>query len=208
MAASVSPNGKNGSFKQRFAVVSRWLHIYLSMVSFAIVFFFAVTGLTLNHTEWFAEQQRTAQQTGNVEVKWVKTDSDDKVAKLEIVEQLRRTHNIKAALSEFRLEEAQCAVSFKGPGYSADAFINRASGAYDLTENRMGFVAILNDLHKGRDTGLAWSRLIDASAIFMTFVSVTGMALIFFLKRRRVSGLVMTVVGGVVCYFVYWFWLG
>ena len=208
MAASVSPNGKNGSFKQRFAVVSRWLHIYLSMVSFAIVFFFAVTGLTLNHTEWFAEQQRTAQQTGNVEVKWVKTDSDDKVAKLEIVEQLRRTHNIKAALSEFRIEEAQCVVSFKGPGYSADAFINRASGAYDLTENRMGFVAILNDLHKGRDTGLAWSRLIDASAIFMTFVSVTGMALIFFLKRRRVSGLVMTVVGGVVCYFVYWFWLG
>ena len=195
------------SFKQRFAIVSRWLHIYLSMVSFAIVFFFAVTGLTLNHTDWFASQQRTAQLKGNVEVKWVKTDSDDKVAKLEIVELLRRTHNIKAALSEFRIDESQCAASFKGPGYSADAFINRETGEYELTENRMGFVAIMNDLHKGRDTGRAWAKLIDVSAIFMTLVSVTGMALIFFIKRRRVSGLIMTVVGGVVCWLVYWLWV-
>lgn len=207
MAAAVSSNGKNGSFKQRFAVISRWLHIYLSMVSFAIVFFFAVTGLTVNHTEWFADQQRTAQLKGAVELKWVKTDADDKVAKLEIVEQLRRTHNIKAALSEFRIEESQCAVSFKGPGYSADAFINRESGEYEVTENRMGFVAVLNDLHKGRDTGRAWSRLIDVSAIFMTLVSVTGMALIFFLKRRRVSGLISALLGALACLWVYWQWL-
>ncbi|MBS1806744.1 MAG: PepSY-associated TM helix domain-containing protein [Acidobacteria bacterium] len=193
--------------KRRLAMLSRWLHIYLSMASFAIVFFFAVTGLTLNHTDWFADQQSTAQLKGNVESKWVKTDSDDKVAKLEIVEQLRRTHGIKAALSEFRIDESQCAVSFKGPGYSADVFVNRESGEYDLTENRLGFVAIMNDLHKGRDTGRAWAKLIDVSAIFMTLVSLTGMALIFFLKRWRASGLIVTVVGGVVCWLVYWLWV-
>ncbi len=207
MAASDSSNGKTSSFKQRFAVISRWLHIYLSMVSFAIVFFFAVTGLTVNHTDWFANQQRTAQLKGNVELKWVKTDADDKVAKLEIVEQLRRMHNIKAALSEFRIDESQCAVSFKGPGYSADAFINRESGEYELTENRMGFVAVLNDLHKGRDAGRVWSGIIDVSAIFMTFVSVTGMALIFFLKRRRMSGLTSAVIGAIICLVLYWRWV-
>lgn len=198
---------KRQVLKRRLAMLSRWLHIYLSMASFAIVFFFAVTGLTLNHPDWFADQQRTAQLKGNIEVKWVKTDSDDKVAKLEIVEQLRRTHGIKAALSEFRIDESQCSVSFKGPGYSADVFINRESGEYELTENRMGFVAIMNDLHKGRDSGQAWARLIDVAAIFMTLVSLTGMALIFFLKRWRASGLLLTVVGGVVCYLVYWFWV-
>lgn len=207
MAESIPLNGKNASFKQRFAVISRWLHIYLSMASFAIVFFFAVTGLTLNHTEWFADQQRTAQRTGKVELKWVKTDSDDKVAKLEIVEQLRHAHNIKAALSDFRIDESQCAVSFKGPGYSADAFINRESGAYELTENHMGFVAIINDLHKGRDTGRAWARLIDVSAILMTLVSMTGMALLFFLKRWRVSGLISASLGAIACLLVYWYWL-
>jgi len=30
-------------------IVSRWLHIYLSMGALRILFFFAVTGLTLNH---------------------------------------------------------------------------------------------------------------------------------------------------------------
>ena len=198
---------KRQALKRRLGSLSRWLHIYLSMASFAIVFFFAVTGLTLNHTEWFAAQQRTAQRTGNVEVNGVKTDADDKVAKLEIVEQLRRTHNIRAALSDFRIDETQCAVSFKGPGYNADAFVNRESGEYELTENRMGFVAVLNDLHKGRDTGLAWSRLIDVSAVFMTLVSVTGMALIFFLKRRRVSGLISALLGAIACLWVYWQWL-
>jgi hypothetical protein len=207
MAESIASNGKTPSFKQQFAVVSRWLHIYLSMASFALVFFFAVTGLTLNHTEWFADQQSAAEHKGNVELKWVQTASDDAVAKLEIAERLRSAHGIIAALSDFRIDESQCAVSFKGPGYSADAFINRATGEYELTENRLGFVAIINDLHKGRDTGRIWALLIDASAVFMTLVSLTGMALIFFLKRRRVSGLIMTVIGGVACFLVYWLWV-
>ena len=198
---------KRQGLKRRLAMMSRWLHIYLSMASFAIVFFFAVTGLTLNHTDWFAAQQRTTQRTGNIALNWVKTETDDKVARLEIVEQLRRAHYIKAALSDFRIDETQCSVSFKGPGYSADAFINRETGEYELTENRMGFVAILNDLHKGRDTGRAWARLIDASAIFMTLVSLTGMALIFFLKRWRASGLVLALIGGVACCLVYWVWV-
>ncbi len=207
MAESFPPNGKSPSFKQRFAVVSRWLHIYLSMVSFAIVFFFAVTGLTLNHTEWFSAQQSMTSHKGKVEEKWVKTANDEAVAKLEIVEYLRRAHNIKPAVSDFRIDESQCTVSFKGPGYSADGFITRETGEYELTENRMGFVAVINDLHKGRDTGRAWSWLIDVSAIFMTFVSLTGMALIFFLKRRRVSGLIMTAIGAAACFLVYWFWI-
>ncbi len=48
-------------------ILSRWLHIYLSMVSFGIVFFFAITGLTLNHAEWFAGQQKALQVEGSVE---------------------------------------------------------------------------------------------------------------------------------------------
>ena len=207
MAESTTSNGKSPSFKQRFAVVSRWLHIYLSMVSFAIVFFFAVTGLTLNHTEWFSEQQSTVQVKGKVEEKWVKTANDDAVAILEIVEFLRKNHHIQAALSDFRIDESQCTASFKGPGYTADTFITRETGEYELTENRMGFIAVINDLHKGRDTGKAWSLLIDASAILMSLVSLTGMALIFFLKRRRVSGLVMTIIGATASYLVYWLWI-
>lgn len=192
--------------KRRVASLSRWLHIYLSMASFAILFFFAVTGLTLNHTDWFSSQQRTAQLKGSVETKWVKTD-DANVDKLAIVEHLRNKHGIKGALSDLRLDEAQASVSFKGPGYAADAFINRETGEYELTETRSGFVAVMNDLHKGRDSGRAWSWIIDLSAVLMTLVSLSGMVLIWFVKRRRFSGLILAGVGAVICYLLYAVWV-
>ena len=40
-----------------------------------------------------------------------------------------------------------------------DVFIDRATGRYELTETRMGFFAVMNDLHKGRDSGKAWAVL-------------------------------------------------
>ncbi len=56
-------------WKRQLMIVSRWLHIYLSMASFGTVFFFAVTGLTLNHTEWAASQQKTVQVKGRLDLK-------------------------------------------------------------------------------------------------------------------------------------------
>jgi hypothetical protein len=192
------------ALKRRLASLSRWLHIYLSMASFAILLFFAVTGLTLNHAERFSARPRIAQIKGNVEINWIKAE-DAAVNKLAIVEHLRQAHGIKGALSDFRLDESEAAVSFKGPGYAADAFINRETGEYELTGTRSGLVAALNDLHKERDTGREWSWLIDASAALMTLVSLTGLVLIWFVKRRRLNGLMLAGICGVACYLIYLF---
>jgi uncharacterized protein len=211
----------------RFAKLMRWLHIYLSMISLAIVLFFGVTGITLNHPDWFydaAQGQRASE--GDLEVKWLHPDAasvlasangadgralsdpakpaaladsqDRQVAKLEIVEQLRATHMIHGALTEFRVDETECIVSFKGPGYSADAFIERESGHYRLTESYHGLVAVINDLHKGRDTGPVWSVVIDVSAVLMTAVSLTGLVLLFYLKLKRVSGVIVALAAAVI----------
>jgi hypothetical protein len=194
-------------WKRKIASVSRWLHVYLSMVSFAILFFFAVTGLTLNHQQWFANQQRTTQSKGKMDVRWLRTSDPKNVAKLEIVEYLRTQHKLASAMSEFRIDDGQCSVSFKGPGYTADVFIDRDSGTYDLTETKMGLAAILNDLHKGRDSGRAWSLIIDISAVFMTFVSVSGLVLLCFLQKRRFSGFLAAGVGAALCYAIYLIWV-
>lgn len=193
----------HGYWRRHAAALFRWLHIYLSMVSFAILFFFAVTGLTLNHTEWFpGDRQSTAQHRGRVDANWVGAP-DAQVARLEIAEQLRRSHGVRGTVSEFRIEDSQCTVSFKGPGYSADATIHRQTGEYELSETRLGFVAVINDLHKGRDSGSRWSLVIDISAILMVLVSVTGTVLLLFLKRRRVSGIVAAAVGALLAYLTY-----
>ena len=173
-----------GHWKRRLAAIARWLHIYISMLSCTLVLFFALTGITLNHADWFNGEPQQTQSKGQIQTAWVKTD-DARLAKLEIVEHLRSQHGVKGAMSDFRTDDEQCVVSFKGPGYTADAFITRATGGYELTEMRMGLVALMNDLHKGRDTGRTWSLVIDMTAVFMTLVSATGLVLLLFLKRQR-----------------------
>jgi hypothetical protein len=85
--------------------------------------------------------------------------------------------------------------------------IDRSSGAYDVTETHAGMVAILNDLHKGRDTGRVWSRIIDVSAGLMTAVSLSGLILIFYLHKRRLPGLLMLALGGLLAYVIYAIWV-
>ena len=75
----------------------------------------------------------------------------------------RKAHGVHGEVSDFRVDDAQCAVSFKAPGYAADAFIDRGTGAYELTVSKMGFAAVVNDLHKGRDSGPVWKAMIDLS---------------------------------------------
>ena len=123
--------------------------------------------------------------------------------KLEVVEQLRRAHGVKGLVAEFRIEDGNCSIAFKGPGYAAEAIIVRATGRYELLETRMGFVAIINDLHKGRDTGAGWSVVVDLSAVLMILVSLSGMVLIYFVKRRFVSGVMMAALGAVLSYLAY-----
>ena len=177
------------------------------MLSFAILLFFAATGLTLNHAEWFDSHERPALYHGTLNKAWVNNPDPGAVAKDEIVNYFHSTYRTKGALSDFHVDGDQCEVLFKGPGYEADATIDRETGMYDLTVSPFSLVAILNDLHKGRDTGKKWSAMIDFSAVLMTLVSLTGLTLIFFLNKRRFSGLLLVAVGALLCCLVYFLWI-
>jgi len=201
----VADKSPKAVWKKRTASFSRWLHIYLSMVSFVIILFFAVTGLTLNHAEWFDGKEVVKKYTGKLQLKWVKVKDTAAIAKLEIVQYLKHTHHLKGEISDFIIDDNQCTLTFLGPGYSAGAFVNRETGEYKVTETSQGFVAVMNDLHKGRDTGKKWSWLIDVSAVFLSLLSLTGIVMICFLKKKRFTGFVLVIAGAVICYLVYYF---
>src|SRR4051794_3003263 len=110
----------------RTAAVMRWLHIYLSMFGLAAVLFFSVTGLTLNHPDWFGEPERRVSAQGHMAPEWLnpgvpagspagEADESQQVAKLEIVEYLRTTHGVRGTVAEFQVDEQECTVTFKGP---------------------------------------------------------------------------------------------
>lgn len=203
---SQQPRSPSRRLSQQFAYWVRWLHIYLSLLSFTALLFFAVTGLTLNHPTWFGGSSVVSTTAeGELLGGLVPTTGDDDagIDKLQLVEFLRDKHGIRGALAELRADDRECTVAFKGPGYSADITIDRATSQYELNESRYAAVAILNDLHKGRDTGSTWSLFIDVSAIVMTFVSLSGLVLLFYIKRRLVTGLVTALVGTVLVYLLY-----
>jgi hypothetical protein len=165
------------------------------MFSFVIVLFFSVTGLTLNHLDWFPEKEVLNELDGRLNPAWVNATDTAKVKKLEIVEFLRASHQVKGQLNDFRIDESEFSISFQGPGYTADVFVDRTKGSYHLSERSLGVIAWANDLHKGRDTGQGWKWVIDFSAIFMTVISLTGLILLLFIKKKRANGLLWLVLG-------------
>ena len=190
-------------FKKNFANWTRWLHLYLSMLSFAALLFFSITGITLNHTDWIEGKEKVEQVEGDLDAGWVKGGLAT-VEELKVVEYLRNNYAIRAPLSDFTTEETECSFSFKGPGFNADGFIDRTNGHYELTITRYGLIAIINDLHKGRDSGKAWAWLIDVSAVLMILVSITGFLMLFLMKKKIAGGLIISVLGTIAMVVVYY----
>lgn len=216
------PNGtlrrQRGLWSSRFAAAVRWLHIYLSLLGFTALTFFALTGITLNHPTWFGgDAQQLTQLQGELPTDWLRQtivtssndDADDErdsrheVDRLAVVEFLRETHALRGVVGEFRIDDYECLILFKGPGTAADITIDRDSGRYTGTKMETGAVAIMNDLHKGRDSGPYWSLVIDVSAVVMLVTTITGLVLIFYIKRRRWSG-VLTAVAGTLLFIAVW----
>jgi hypothetical protein len=205
-----APRPHTKAWYRAAAKLSRWLHIYLSMVSLAAIFFFSITGLTLNHPDWFFGEH-TVHREGRIERAWLhrqqsqhaqrephdatagegKSDIDE----LAIVEHLRHTHRLSGRVSEFLTFEDECEVTFQGPGYAATARIQRADGTYGLDVTSNDLVSVLNDLHKGRHTGPLWSWVIDLSAIVSAIVALSGWILIFTLKMKRTLRITLSIVG-------------
>ncbi|NSW94284.1 MAG: PepSY-associated TM helix domain-containing protein [Bacteroidales bacterium] len=180
---------------RNFNSLLRWLHLYLSMFGFAALFFFAFTGITLNHPGWTEGKQKISSYSGTIDQSLISVDNSAPADTVKISELIRKNHQIRGRVTDFRIDETECSISFTGPGYRADVFIDRSSGSYEVTATSAGFVTALNDLHKGRDTGPGWSRVMDISAIIMMIVSITGFLMIFYICRKKKPGLIVAIIG-------------
>lgn len=161
------------------------------MVSLLAVLFFAATGVTLNHPDWLAGES-TRELAGQLPSTWKTAQGIDW---LVVDEHLRSAHGVHGTVAERSADDAQGMLTFKAPGYAADALITLADGRYRLTVSAQGAIGVLNDLHRGRDAGRTWAWLIDVAGVFLTLLSVTGLGLLWYLKKVRVSGLVTLLAG-------------
>ena len=112
-----------------------------------------------------------------------------------MAEHLRSAHGVHGTVADRTADDRRAALTFCAPGYSADCFIDVHDGSYRLTVSYQGALGVLNDLHRGRDSGGTWAWLIDVAGVFLVLLSLTGLGLLFYLRKVRVKGLVMLVAG-------------
>ncbi|MCB0966606.1 MAG: PepSY-associated TM helix domain-containing protein [Ilumatobacter sp.] len=203
-ADSTPPAGRRPNPGRRF--LNKWsrsIHVYASMVALVITLFFGLTGLTLNHPDWtFGDAVDVTTESGTLGV--TTTMDDGSVDFLSVSEFARDELGVSGSVDSFDLVNGEGSIVYKNPGYSADLFFDVETGTYDLTVEQQGWVAVLNDLHKGRDAGNSWSWLIDLSAGFLVVISITGLVMQFFLKRRRRSAFITAGVGAAVVVALAW----
>jgi uncharacterized protein len=190
----VGTRGRRGpTLKTRAHRYTRLVHVYTSMICLLIVLFFSVTGLTLNHPTWtLGGSGSRSTVTGTLPTTWRTGTTIDW---LTVTEYLRNHDDVHGSVSDHRSDDSQASVAFNGPGYAANAQIDVTTGSYELAVDRQGFIAVINDLHKGRDTKGSWKWLIDVSAVSLAMISATGLGLQLFLRKRRRSALVTAGVG-------------
>lgn len=174
---------------------SRWLHVYSSMIALVVVLFFGITGITLNHPSWtFGDETERTLSSGTLPSGWDRRPVDF----LAVTEHIRTTYGVGAPVSAYQETDGQGTVSFRGPGYAADLSFSTVDGAFDLTVEQQGFVGVMNDLHKGRDTNGSWKWAIDVAGGLLVAISATGLTMQLFLRKRRTRALVVAGAGLVV----------
>jgi uncharacterized protein len=135
---------------------------------------------------------------------------DDTAKALPIVEKLRRDFGARGEVNvppTFEKESESFSVVFKAPTYQAKATIRASDGYTKVVHQSRGFNGVLLDLHRGKESGVPWSILIDGVSILFVFISTTGLILWSSLRSRAQYGIAVLVVGAALSVAVYFVWV-
>jgi hypothetical protein len=191
--------------KHYIRVAGHWgllLHIYISMAGFTLVLLFAITGLTLNHEDFGWSQPRITKSTIAVAA-----DVVDHPVRTTLARYLQDTLGIRSPMSDYREDPDQIQVTFAAPGHRTVVTMNRAARTADVESETRGLLGKLDDLHKGFDSGPAWSWIIDGTAVLLALSALTGMVTLVGFRSRRRSGFVVAALGIVSIVALYLIWV-
>jgi len=176
------------------------LHWISAAVCFAALALFTVTGITLNHAGSIDSKPvittHAAQLPERLRPALGPGAANDQAVTPALVDWIGKEFGLsRDAAVEWSDEEIY--LSAPGPGRDAWVSIDRATGAARSESTDRGWIAYFNDLHKGRNTGLAWRVFIDVVAGAVLFFALTGLVLLQIQARQRRSTWPL-VIGGTV----------
>src|SRR5258705_2978293 len=167
-----------------------WISDALSLLGLAG---FAVTGVTLNHAGDIVAhpvvREHTAILPAPLRAELVATSPQRRRAlPPQVAAWLDREFKVDTAQREAEWSSEEIYLTLTRPGIDASIRIDRSSGVATHENSWRGWIALGNDLHKGRNGGPYWSWFIDIFAAACIVFCLTGFALLW-LKApgRRVT---------------------
>jgi len=160
-----------------------WMSAAMCLIGMLL---FSVTGFTLNHASWFGAKPEVTTQTAELPTpllvqlkKTWESDADEQAAlPAPVAEWLSETLSVRVVDRQTEWSDDEIYVSLPRPGGDAWLTVNLEDGevTHELTDR--GWLSYFNDLHKGRNTGTAWSLFIDVFAFAALVFAISGLLLL------------------------------
>ncbi|MEN3951623.1 PepSY-associated TM helix domain-containing protein [Iodidimonas sp. SYSU 1G8] len=155
-----------------------WISAALSLIGMLL---FAATGITLNNAAHIEASPSVVTREGVLPEPLraeLAAAGEAPTLPLSIERWLAAELGVTISGHEAERSSGEVYIALPRPGGDAWLTIDTQSGdvAYELT--RRGWISYLNDLHKGRNTGIVWSWFLDVFAGACVVFCLTGLFLL------------------------------
>lgn len=192
MHASSPPLARKRSRKSFWLKQLHTWHWMSSAISLIGLLLFAITGFTLNHAADIegapATRDRAVQLPPALARSLAPDDQPDakKPLPAPVATWIEQELQLPAGgVAEWSADEIYLALP--RPGGDAWVAIARDTGKVTSEVTTRGWIAYLNDLHKGRNAGTAWKWFIDIFAFACLVFTLTGLVLLWMHSKHRRS---------------------
>lgn len=163
---------------------SRNIHAYLSIALLLVLIFFSITGITLNHAANMTAIPETTTLTLDSLPELPKDENGQIADSPELAAFVRREFGVRLSQAEQIREGDFLLIDYAAPGKTTYIEIDQGLNEAFAETTDYGLVAVLNDLHKVRDTTVLWSWLVDISAVLLVIFTLAGFVLLLPNKFR------------------------
>lgn len=164
-----------------------WISAAVSLIGMML---FAITGITLNHAGQIEGKPVVVSRKATLPPALLAVlakgpEEGKRPLPVQLEPFLDKAVGAEVAGREGEWSADEVYVALARPGGDAWVSIDRETGAVEHEKTTRGAVSLLNDLHKGRNTGKAWAWFIDIFAAACVIFTVTGLILLQFHARAR-----------------------
>ncbi|WP_370693301.1 PepSY-associated TM helix domain-containing protein [Oceanobacter sp. 4_MG-2023] len=168
------------------ATLRQW-HWVSSALCLVGMLLFAITGITLNNARHIPAEAvvTTIETTLSPGLLEILAQRSDGPLPLSVRQWLQQNHDLSIPALDAEWDDLEVYLGMPRPGGDAWLSLDLESGWLIYEKTDRGPISFLNDLHKGRNTGVAWSWFLDVFSVSCIVFSLSGCWLLVRYARQR-----------------------